>query len=641
MKTRAPYGSWASPVSAADIAKGGISLDSIFLDNGNLYWAERRPAEKGRIALVRLDGDEQIDMVPAEFNARTRVHEYGGLCQLIVDGIIYSSNFSDGCIYRGDAASTMQAVTPAGQGFRYADFQLDQTHNNLFAVREDHSGDGEAVNTLVRINLAEVDGGTVIASGDDFYAAPRLSPDGSQLAWISWNHPNMPFDGTQLWVAPLDENGALGVPTLVTGSREESVAQPVWSPDGRLYCVTDKDGWWNLHVWENGSVRNVCPMEAEFTPPAWVFGFKTYLFTSADEIICTYFQHDGWKMGRLNVNDGSLTAIAQPYTTLGNLNLAGDTLYYLGGSPTNSISIVQLNLTDGTVSTPLESSPQKLDIADISVPQTIEFPTEDGLTAFAYYYPPVNSSFEAPVGTTPPLIVMSHGGPTGATSNTFSLSKQYWTTRGFAVVDVNYGGSTGYGREYRRRLDGKWGIVDVDDCINAARFLAKRALANADMMAIRGGSAGGFTTMASLTFKDFFQAGCSLFGVSDLGALARETHKFESRYLDGLVGRYPEDKAIYDARSPIMHIDQLKTPMLFLQGLEDKVVPPNQSERMFIELRNKEIPTAYVAYEGEGHGFRQAENIIHALESELYFYGKIFGLEPAGDLPRISIENLD
>ena len=642
MKTRAPYGSWVSPVSAAEIAKGGVTMASIFVDQGQLCWAERRPTEKGRTVLVTLDDEgHKLDLVPADFNSRTRVHEYGGLCQLIVDGVVYSSNFADGRLYRGTGADDLVAITPADQGYRYADLQLDAGRNNIIAVREDHGVEGEAVNTLVRISLDSIDGGTIIASGSDFFAAPRLSPDGQELAWISWNHPNMPFDGTHLWVAEIGSNGDLGDPTLVTGSTTESVAQPTWSPDNQLYFVSDISGWWNLHTWQEGQIKNLCPMEAEFTLPPWVFGLQNYLFSSATEIICTYFQYDGWKMARLNLRDNTLSPIDQPFSMLANLQISENRLYYLGGSPTTSTGIVQLDLETNVVSAPVKIDGHSLDVADISVPKTIEFPTENNLTAFAYYYPPKNRDYEAPVGTTPPLVVMSHGGPTGSASNAFSLAKQYWTTRGFAVVDVNYGGSTGYGRDYRLRLNDNWGIVDIDDCINAAKFLVKRALANAEMLAIRGGSAGGFTTMAALTFKDYFQAGCSLFGVSDLGALARETHKFESRYLDGLVGSYPEDVEIYNARSPIMHIDQLETPMLFLQGLEDKVVPPNQSELMFVELRNKEIPTAYVAYEGEGHGFRQADNIIHSLESELYFYGKIFGLSPAGNLPEITIENLD
>ncbi|MCB0014500.1 MAG: S9 family peptidase [Anaerolineales bacterium] len=640
MKTVAPYGSWPSPIAAADVAQSGISLESIFVDNGKLYWCERRPTEKGRSVVVTFDdAGQKKDLVPADFNARTRVHEYGGVCQLVVDGVVYSSNFGDGCLYRAEG-DEVEVLTPAGLGYRYADLQLDKQRRNLIAVREDHSGAGEAVNTLVRIDLDQVDGGTVITSGYDFYAAPRLSPDGSQLAWLSWNHPNMPFDGTTLWVASVDENGDLGAPTLVSGSTEESVAQPAWSPAGELFFVSDKSGWWNLYRWDGQESHSLCPMAAEFTLPPWVFGLESYDFYEANELICSYFEPDGWKVGRLDWRSGALTTIEQPSSTLAHLHVAGDQLFYVGGSPTAPISVIQLDLTSGAYRYLVETSNYQLDEGNISLPQPIEFPTENGLTAHAYYYPPQNKDYEAAAGEKPPLIVMSHGGPTSATNDVFSLGKLFFTTRGFAVVDVNYGGSTGYGRAYRQRLNGQWGIVDVDDCVNAAKYLVEQGLADPDRLAIRGGSAGGFTTMAALTFRDYFSAGCSLFGVSDLEALARETHKFESRYLDGLVGKLPEDKAIYDARSPIKHIDQLETPMLFLQGLEDKVVPPNQSELMFIELRNKEIPTAYVAYEGEGHGFRQADNIINAIESELSFYGKIFGFAPAGNLPEITIENL-
>ena len=641
MKTVAPYGSWPSPITAADIAQGGISLESIFIDRDKLYWCERRPTEKGRSVMVTFGDDGQKrDLVPADFNARTRVHEYGGLCQLVVDGVVYSSNFGDGCLYRA-VDGDLEPLTPAGLGYRYADLQLDQARRNLIAVREDHSGPGEAVNTLVRINLDQVDGGTIIAAGYDFYAAPRLSPDGGQLAWLAWNHPNMPFDGTTLWVAPVGENGDLGEAMLVTGGPQESVAQPVWSPAGELFFISDMSGWWNLYRWDGADSRNLCPQAAEFTLPPWIFGLVSYAFHGDDEIICSYFEPTGWRIARLDWRSGTLTPIEQPCTSLAHLHVAGDQLYYVGGSPTKSISAIKLNLTTGAHQTLIETGTFQLAEEHISLPQAIEFPTENGLTAHAYYYPPVNKEFAGPAADQPPLIVMSHGGPTSATNDVFSLGKLYFTTRGFAVVDVNYGGSTGYGRAYRERLNGQWGIVDVDDCVNAAKYLVAQGLADPDRLAIRGGSAGGFTTMAALTFRDFFSAGCSLFGVSDLEALARETHKFESRYLDSMVGKLPEDKAIYDERSPIKHIDQLETPMLFLQGLEDKVVPPNQSELMFIELRNKEIPTAYVAYEGEGHGFRQAKNIIHAIESELFFYGRIFGFEPAGDLPELTIENLN
>ncbi|MEZ4594755.1 MAG: S9 family peptidase, partial [Chloroflexota bacterium] len=500
----------------------------------------------------------------------------------------------------------------------------------------------EPSNSLVSMNLdSHNEAGTVLAAGHSFYASPRLSPNGRKLAWISWNHPNMPWDGTELWLADLDEAGtALSNITKIAGSHDESIFQPEWSPNGELYFISDRTNWWNLYRWRNGVVQPVYPMEAEFGRPQWVFGMSTYGFERADSIICTYTQNGIWHLARLNTVQGTLTPIDTPYSSLADLRVSNGFACFIGGSATRPNAVVRLNLQTNDAQILRQSTDLTVDAAYLSVPESIEFPTENGLTAHAIYYPPKNRDFEAPEGDMPPLLVISHGGPTSATQTTLNLGTQYWTSRGFAVLDVNYGGSTGYGRSYRQRLNGQWGIVDVQDCLNGAKHLVRQGLADGDRLAIRGGSAGGYTTLCALTFYDTFSAGASYFGVSDLAALAQETHKFESRYLDSMVGPYPEAKELYEARSPLHHTDQINCPLILFQGLEDKVVPPNQAEMMFEAVKAKGLPVAYVAFPGEQHGFRSAENIKRTLDGELYFYGKIFGFELADPVKPVEIENL-
>lgn len=636
----APYGSWKSPIAADLVATGTIRLGEIALDGADVYWTERRPTEGGRSAVVRWTGQVE-DVTPAGFNARTRVHEYGGGAYLVAAGAVYFANFADQRLYRHRPGEQPQPITPEAK-LRYADPILDARRNRLICVREDHTvAKREAVNTLVGLALTgDEAGGQVLVGGNDFYASPRLSPDGSRLAWLTWNHPNMPWDGTELWLAEVRADGSLGSARLLAGGEDESIFQPEWSPDGTLYFVSDRSGWWNLYRWQGGQVERVVALDAEFGQPQWVFGMSTYAFESARRLICAYASRGTWNLASLDPTTGQLTPFDLPYTEYDYVRAGAGQAVFLAASPTEPSSIVRLDLATGRLQVLRRASGLDVDPGYLSRPEAIEFPTSGGLTAHAFFYPPQNKDYAAPAGERPPLLVQSHGGPTSATSSRFDPHIQYWTSRGIAVLDVNYGGSTGYGREYQQRLAGRWGEVDLDDCVNGARFLAEQGRVDGERLSISGGSAGGYTTLCALTFRDVFKAGASYFGVSDLEALAKETHKFESRYLDRLVGPYPERRDLYLARSPLHHTDRLSCPVIFFQGLEDEVVPPNQAELMVEALRKKGVPVAYLAFEGEQHGFRRAENIQRTLEVELYFYARIFGFELAEPVEPVDIENL-
>ncbi|HLQ30720.1 MAG TPA: S9 family peptidase [Ktedonobacteraceae bacterium] len=641
----APYGSWKSPITSDLIVSATIGLGPIVLDESggsDIYWTELRPSEGGRNVLVRRTADGQIsDITPPPFNVRTRVHEYGGTCYAINEGTVYFSNFAEQRVYRLSPGSEPQPITPA-EDLRYADGRIDRQRNRMIWVREDHTVAGrEAVNTLVSFGLDGNDE-TILVSGNDFYSTPRLSPDGTRLAWLTWNHPNMPWDGTELWLGEIGVDGSLSSCKQVAGGKEESIFQPEWSPGGVLHFISDRTGWWNLYRWnDDGSTTALCPMEAEFGLPQWGLGMSTFTFASSDQIICSYIQQGICYLAELDTSTGALEQIETPYTTIGG-PLAGPSgrVFFRGGSPTEALSLVQLDLNTGKIEIIRRSSEIKVDSAYISVPEPIEFPTEGGLTAYAFFYPPRNRDYGAPEGELPPVLVQSHGGPTTATNDMLNLGTQYWTSRGIAVLDVNYGGSTGYGREYRERLAGQWGIVDVDDCVNGAKYLAEQGKVDGNRLMIAGGSAGGYTTLCALTFRDVFKAGASYFGVSDMEALVKDTHKFESRYEVKLVGPFPERRDIYQQRSPIHFTERISCPVIFFQGLEDKIVPPNQAEVMVNSLRAKGLPVAYLAFEGEQHGFRRAENIKRSLDAELYFYSRVFGFPLADPVEPVQIENL-
>lgn len=639
-KRTAPYGTWTSPVTADLIVSRGVGLSEIAVDGDRIHWLESRPGEGGRNAMVRHvpNGDTE-DLAPAPWNARTRVHEYGGGAYVVVDGAAYFSHFDDRRLYRLEPGGEPTPLTAEGP-LRFADAVFDRALNRLVCVCEDHGAGGpEPRNTIAAVDLAT---GAVahLVSGNDFYAAPRLDPDGNRLAWLTWNHPDMPWDGTELWTAVVGPGGEPTDARRVAGGRKEAIVHPAWSPEGVLHFVSDRTGWWNLYRWIDGAVCPLLEMEAEFGVPHWVFRSSTYDFLPDGRIACAYKPDAFWRLGLLDPESGELTPIPTPYSEIGGVRTLDGTVLFFGASPAEHRSVVRLNPEDGAISVLRRSFSLIVDGGYLSAPEPLEFPTTRDRTAYGFFYPPANIDFAGPEDELPPLIVISHGGPTAAATSALRLSIQFWTGRGIGVLDVNYGGSSGFGRVYRERLRGRWGVVDLDDCEAGARFLVEAGRADPERLIVRGGSAGGFTTLALLAFRDTFRAGASHYGVSDLEALARDTHKFESRYLDGLVGPWPERRDRYRERSPIHAVDRLDCPVVFFQGLEDRIVPPDQAEKMVEALREKGIPVAYLAFEGEQHGFRRSENIRRALEAELYFYGRVFGFAPADDIEPVEIANL-
>ena len=639
----APYGTWESPITAERIAAGTRTLRQIAVEGDHIYWVEERPSEGGRCVLMQWTPAEGVqDLTPESYNVRSRVHEYGGGAFWVHRETVYFTNFSDQRLYRQRPGGDPRPLTPPHVDLRYADGIVDARRGRIICVREDHTVAGpHPLNSLVALSLSGGDeGGDILVFGNDFYAAPRLSPDGNRLAWLTWNHPNMPWDGTELWVGDLDDAGNVTRTTLVAGGERESVLQPAWSPDGDLHFISDRTGWWNLYRWRDGWTGPLYKREAEFGRPQWQLGMSTYGFTADGTIVTLFFEQGTWEMGTLEPAGGSFTPVELPYTVLRTLQVGDHHVALTAGSPAEFAGVLRIDLNSQQMQVLRRSGELEVDARYFSIPELIEFPTEGDKTAFAYFYPPQNRDYQAPAGEKPPLLVISHGGPTSATSSLLQPNIQFWTSRGFAVLDVNYGGSTGYGRDYRERLKGRWGIVDVDDCINGARYLVQRQRVDGNRLAIRGKSAGGYTTLSALTFRDFFHAGASYYGVGDLEALAQETHKFESRYLDSLIGPLPQAQALYRERSPISAAERLSSPVIFFQGLEDRIVPPAQAETMASVLREKGIAVAYLPFAGEHHGFRRADTIVRALQAELYFYGKVFGFEPAGDLEPIVIENL-
>ncbi|HEX9172043.1 MAG TPA: prolyl oligopeptidase family serine peptidase, partial [Telluria sp.] len=546
-------------------------------------------------------------------------------------------HFADNRIYRIEGDAAPQPMTRGGD-YRYADFVPDPARARLVGVREDHAAGGYPVNTVCAFGF---DGSeTVLVDGNDFYAAPRISPDGRQLAWICWDHPRMPWEGSELWLADIAPDGTLVNGRLIAGGPLEAICQPEWSPAGLLHFVSDHSGWWNLNVYLDGVVHPLRPMAAEFATPHWTFGGSMYGFASSGEIICTYIEDGVSRLARLTTPQGELAPIATPYQEIRDLRVAGDVAVLLGGAPTIALELARIDLADGSRTVLARSIEQLPPAQELSVPASISYPSSGGRTAHAFHYPPANARFAPPAGELPPLIVIGHGGPTGMATSTLKLATQFWTSRGFAVLDVNYGGSSGFGRAYRDALKGQWGVIDVEDCVAGARYLAEQGLVDPARLVIRGGSAGGLTTLCALAFHDVFKAGASYYGVSDLKGLDADSHKFESHYNQYLIAPQPAAEALYLARSPIHHTAAFDRPMIFFQGLDDKVVPPPQSEVMVEALRARGVPVAYITLEGEGHGFRKAESIVQTLEAELYFYLKVFGIAPPAGLPVVAIDNL-
>jgi dipeptidyl aminopeptidase/acylaminoacyl peptidase len=637
-KTIASYGTWTSPITAKKIAEGTTSILNLLTDGTDTYWCELRPANRGRYTIVKRDVDGKTsDITPSDFNARTFVHEYGGGAFAVRDGIVYSSNASDHKIYvmkpgqlpvpltQGQQRIELNG-TQQWQGTRFADMHVSR--KGLIAIGEDHQPLREAENFLALISL-ETGNVIKIASGYDFYSSPAISHDEKSIAWICWNHPELPWTQTELWIGELDEQGHIIHPKQIAGDVPESIFQPQWSPDGTLYFVTDRDrGWWNLHRYRNGLIENVCPMEAEVAEPLWVFERSTYAFFG-DRILFAYNQNGKWNLAILDPESKTWKKIQREGNYYQQLRSGKDCVQLLESYPNKPEALIQIDPLPGLPTRTLRINPQQIEEEGyISAPTHIQYKS-NGRTAYGIYFAPKNKDFQAPEGEKPPLVVMIHGGPTSQSRPAFSLARQFWTSRGFAVFDVNYGGSTGYGREYRYALNGNWGVVDVEDCANGALYLAQQGLVDPDKLVIRGGSAGGYTTLAALAFHTIFKAGASYFGVADITALGNDTHKFEKRYFDHLIGKYPEEKALWESRSPINSIDTIHSPLILFQGEEDRIVPKNQSEMIYEALKKRGIPTEIHIYPEEEHGFRQAKNIIHSLEREAEFYQEVFGLKPA------------
>ena len=646
-----PYGSWSSPVTADLVARAGTGLSLPWLEDGVAWWLESRPGDRGRVVLMRATpGEEPVDVTRERFNVRSTVHEYGGGAYCVHRGVVFFSNFDDQRLYRQDPVRDATPLTRdvPNRRHRYADGRITPDGSLWIGVRERHDESDrprDVVNELVAIPTDGSAEPRVLAGGRDFYSFPRISPDGRRLAYLAWNLPWMPWDGCELFTAELREDGTLGEEQHVAGADgRESIWQPAWSPEGDLFFASDRSGWWNLERVRGGTRRTLYEAEAEFGYPAWIFGGSSYGFLADGRIACCYDNGGHTRFAILDPESGFLDPIGVPYDAIRTPFVQAEetTVLLVAGSATLPSQVARIDVETGELDVLRESADVPVDVSYFSTPEAVEFPTDGGLTAHALFYPPRNPSFAAPAGERPPLLVMSHGGPTGNASALFDLEIQFWTTRGFAVVDVNYGGSTGYGRAYRERLNGQWGVVDLRDCVNAARFLAERGDADPERLLITGGSAGGYTTICALTFTKEFAAGTTYFGVADLDQFAGgDTHKFELQYEHTLVGPLPEAADLYRERSPINFVDRISTPMLVLQGSEDKIVPPSQAELIVGALRERRVPHAYLLFDGEGHGFRKAESIQRALEAELSFYLQILGLEPGEPLPKLDIEHLD
>jgi len=656
-----PYGTWKSPISSDLLAGGGISLDALQPDGEALLWIEGRPLEGGRSVICRAEpGADPVDLTPPgdAFDVRTRVNEYGGGAYVAHRGTLFFSNYADQRLWRQDPGQPPIPITPEPPlpaALRYADARVIPDGTLLVCVRETHDEAGRVTNELVAMPTDGSAAPWVLAAGRDFYASPRPSPDASRLAWLEWDHPRMPWDGTELQVADFSGGVVASAPRLVAGGPEESVFQPEWSPGGGLHFVSDRTGWWNLHREQaggaheqgtshasGGGIEALAPMEAEFGTPQWVFGMTTYAFLPGGRIACLYGRGPVQQLGVLEPGSDRPVPVDLPFTCFypPQLQALGNRVACIAGSSTLSPAVVVVDPASGQVETLRRARELDLDPGYLSVARPVEFPTEGGRSAHALYYPPANRDARAPSDERPPLVVTSHGGPTAGVVDLLKLAVQFYTSRGIAVVDVDYGGSTGYGRAYRERLKGQWGVVDVDDCVNAARHLVAAGEVDGARLAITGGSAGGYTTLCALAFRDAFAAGSSWFGVADLETFTHDTHNFESRYLDQLVGPWPERADVYRERSPAHFADRIDCPVLLIQGLEDEVVPPSQGEAMVRALAARKVPHAYLAFEGEQHGFRKAESIKRAYEAELWFFGRVFGFEPADPVEPVPIEHL-
>jgi dipeptidyl aminopeptidase/acylaminoacyl peptidase len=645
-----PFGAWATPVTSEAVVAAAVRLGEVRVDGTDVVWAEGRPVEGGRTQLVRRRADGSTDeLLPEGRNARTAVHEYGGAAWWVRDGVVWFTDWADQRLYRLEPGAEPVPLTPEParpRGDRFADGELSPDGTRIVCVRERHHGDHatDVVNEVVTLGASTSSEPEVLVTGPDFVAAPRLSPDGMTLAWLQWNHPAMSWDAAELIVRDL----ASGEETVVAGGPGESVAEPRWQPDGSLWFLSDRTDWWNLYRWQAGrDIETVVRTEADIGVPAWAFGSSRYAVLADGRVVVARWR-DGFDGLAVRDPAGTLTDLDLPFTAVGAVVAAGpDAVVVVAGTPTAEPGVHRVDLSGTMPRVETLRAPRDVGLSadEISVPEAIRFPSVDGAgeprTGRALFYPPTNPRHRGPAGERPPLLVVIHGGPTSKALPVLDVAIQYWTSRGFAVVDVDYGGSSGYGRPYRELLRGQWGVVDVADCLAAARALADRGRADPARLCIRGRSAGGYTTLAALARDDTpFAAGADHFGVADLGALARDTHKFESRYLDGLLGPYPEAREVYEERSPITHVERFARPLIVLQGDEDAIVPPAQSEAIVAALRRKGVPVAYLLFAGEQHGFRRAENVRRALDAELSFYAQVLGFPHDEGIEPVEVENL-
>jgi len=642
-KKQSPYGSWESAITPEKIIEGGLKFNEVRIDNNDIYFLEGRPSESGRSAILKHNSDGTTsDIIPDNFNSRNAVHEYGGGSFVARERVVFFTNWEDQLIYKvfEDKIIPITESSVIPMGIRYADLTLSNDGKWIFCIRETHNEGKEAKNELVAVSTTSSDT-VVLASGRDFYSSPRPNPTSNQICWLEWDHPNMPWDGNELCIGDFESKN-ISNKLIIDGSKNVSIVQPEWTDDGKLVYISDESDWWNLKQYSDQKKSDILSEETDHGGPAWQFGFRTF-FIYDDCIFLKGSSKDKNKglIRKISLSGEILDEIEVKHTSISDLSFCGGNAVYVGSSPTSNTEVCSLNLNTKNLNILKESNPNQIDNDEISIPEAISFDTTSNDIAYAYFYKPINKNFEGSKEEKPPLLVISHGGPTGATSNALNLSIQFWTNRGFAVVDVNYRGSAGYGRKFRDALKGNWGIYDTDDCIAAVDFLSKQGLVDSLRVAIKGGSAGGYTTINALTFHNRFAVGATYYGIADLSVFIDDTHKFESRYLDSLIGKYPEEKEKYYNRSAINFTDQLSCPMIIFQGTEDKIVPPSQAEIMAEGLRDKKIPFALILYEGEQHGFRQSKNIKSSLESELYFYSKVLNFEAFDNLEEINIENSD
>jgi len=625
-----PYGSWPSSITARSVVQGVVGFAELSLDGDTAYWIENRPEEAGRATLVARSSDgSRRELTPAPCNVRSRVHEYGGGAYCVSAGRAFFVDAADQNVHEVSAAGGIRRLTNTPATERFADFRLDAGRNRLLTVLERH-GDGEPVNALAAVDLAT---GSVRVLHDqhDFYAAPRLAPDGRRLAFLAWDHPNMPWDGSLLFTADIAADGGIENLTQVAGGAQESVTQPDWLSDGSLVYLSDLGGYYNLYQFGAAGTDCILADDADYAQPAWVFGQRDWCALGSGHLVATRLSSGGPELLVVDLRSGLATPVAgeeDPWRRIDSVTAGGGAVSFIAGFADRTPAIERLVIATGEISHLAEAGGPPLEPGMVSRARAQSYPTRDGSMAHAFFYPPANEHCSGPRNSAPPLVVMSHGGPTAATDAALNLRVQYYTSRGWAVLDVNYRGSSGFGRGYRTALNGRWGVLDVQDCEDGVRYLVSQGLVDPARIAIRGGSAGGFTTLAALTTTTTFRAGASHYGIGDLSALARDTHKFESRYLHTLLS----GEADLTDRSPIHHLDGLSCPVIFFQGGEDRVVPPNQAQAMVDALVAKHIPVACLVFPEEGHGFRSAANIVRALECELAFFSRIFGITPADAL---------